>query len=430
MNYTFQTGEKSTVKLVMTFTGDEWKSAIDKAYLRTRGKYAVPGFRKGKCPKPVIENYYGKGVFFDEAFNVLYSENYPNVIEKEKNSFTAVGAPDLSVDELSDEKVVLSAIVPVKPEVKIGSYKGLEIKKYEYNVTEEEIKTEADKILLREAKSVDVTDRACKSGDTVNIDFSGKVDGNLFAGGSMEHYDLELGSGAFIPGFEAQVEGMKIGEERDIVVRFPDDYQADSLKGKDATFHIKLHSIKGKILPELTDEYVKKHAGNETVADYMERVKTRLETKAKNDSRDQTENSILEAICATCECEIPQAMLDSEIDGIVNDFAGRLAYQGLQLKDYIEYMGQTMEQFRAQFNEQARTRVLTQLVIEKIVKDEKITATPEEMEAEIAKQAASVEKTAEDYKKTLDARRMEYIANDIIITKLFDFLTANNNLVA
>lgn len=430
MNYTFQTGEKSTVKLVMTFTGDEWKSAIDKAYLRTRGKYAVPGFRKGKCPKPVIENYYGKGVFFDEAFNVLYSENYPNVIEKEKNSFTAVGAPDLSVDELSDEKVVLSAIVPVKPEVKIGSYKGLEIKKYEYNVTEEEIKTEADKILLREAKSVDVTDRACQSGDTVNIDFSGKVDGNLFAGGSMEHYDLELGSGAFIPGFEAQVEGMKIGEERDIVVRFPDDYQADSLKGKDATFHIKLHSIKGKILPELTDEYVKKHAGNETVADYMERVKTRLETKAKNDSRDQTENSILEAICATCECEIPQAMLDSEIDGIVNDFAGRLAYQGLQLKDYIEYMGQTMEQFRAQFNEQARTRVLTQLVIEKIVKDEKITATPEEMEAEIAKQAASVEKTAEDYKKTLDARRMEYIANDIIITKLFDFLTANNNLVA
>lgn len=430
MNYTFQTGEKSTVKLVMTFTGDEWKSAIDKAYLRTRGKYAVPGFRKGKCPKPVIENYYGKGVFFDEAFNVLYSENYPNVIEKEKNSFTAVGAPDLSVDELSDEKVVLSAIVPVKPEVKIGSYKGLEIKKYEYNVTEEEIKTEADKILLREAKSVDVTDRACQSGDTVNIDFSGKVDGNLFAGGSMEHYDLELGSGAFIPGFEAQVEGMKIGEERDIVVRFPDDYQADSLKGKDATFHIKLHSIKGKILPELTDEYVKKHAGNETVADYMERVKLRLETKAKNDSRDQTENSILEAICATCECEIPQAMLDSEIDGIVNDFAGRLAYQGLQLKDYIEYMGQTMEQFRAQFNEQARTRVLTQLVIEKIVKDEKITATPEEMEAEIAKQAASVEKTVEDYKKTLDARRMEYIANDIIITKLFDFLTANNNLVA
>lgn len=430
MNYTYEASEKSTVKLVINFTGEEWKDAIDKAYLRTRGKYAVPGFRKGKCPKPVIENYYGKGVFFDEAFNVLYSEHYPEIIEKESANFTAVGAPELSVDDLTEEKVVLTAIVPVKPEVKIGSYKGLEIKKYEYNVTEEEIKTEADKILLREAKTVDVTDRACKSGDTVNIDFAGSVDGELFAGGSMEKYDLELGSGSFIPGFEEQVEGMKIGEEKDIVVTFPADYQADNLRGKDATFHIKLHAIKGKELPSLTDEYVKKHAGSETVAAYMERVKERLENKAKNDSRDQTENSILQAICATCECEIPQAMIDSEVDVIVRDFAQRLAYQGLQLKDYIEYMGQTMEQFRAQFAEQAKSRVLTQLVIEKIIKDEKITATQEEIDAKIAEQAASVEKSVDDYKKTLDSRRMEYIANDIVIIKLFEFLTANNKLVA
>ena len=430
MNYTYEASEKSTVKLVINFTGEEWKSAIDQAYLRTRGKYAVPGFRKGKCPKPVIENYYGKGVFFDEAFNVLYSEHYPAIIEKESANFTAVGAPDLSVDELTDEKVVLTAIVPVKPEVKIGSYKGLEIKKYEYNVTEEDIKTEADKILLREAKTVEVTDRACKNGDTVNIDFAGKVDGELFAGGSMEHYDLELGSGSFIPGFESQVEGMKIGEEKDIVVTFPADYQADNLRGKDATFHIKLHAIKGKELPELTDEYVKKHAGSETVAAYMERVKERLENKAKNDSRDQTENSILQAICETCECEIPQAMIDGEVDNIVRDFAQRLAYQGLQLKDYIEYMGQTMEQFRAQFNEQAKSRVLTQLVIEKIIKDENITATQEEIDAKIAEQAASVEKSVDEYKKNLDSRRMEYIANDIVITKLFDFLSANNKLVA
>lgn len=430
MNYTYEASEKSTVKLVINFTGEEWKDAIDKAYLRTRGKYAVPGFRKGKCPKPVIENYYGKGVFFDEAFNVLYSEHYPEIIEKESANFTAVGAPELSVDDLTEEKVVLTAIVPVKPEVKIGSYKGLEIKKYEYNVTEEEIKTEADKILLREAKTVDVTDRACKSGDTVNIDFAGSVDGELFAGGSMEKYDLELGSGSFIPGFEEQVEGMKIGEEKDIVVTFPADYQADNLRGKDATFHIKLHAIKGKELPSLTDEYVKKHAGSETVAAYMERVKERLENKAKNDSRDQTENSILQAICATCECEIPQAMIDSEVDVIVRDFAQRLAYQGLQLKDYIEYMGQTMEQFRAQFAEQAKSRVLTQLVIEKIIKDEKITATQEEIDAKLAEQAASVEKSVDDYKKTLDSRRMEYIANDIVITKLFEFLTANNKLVA
>lgn len=430
MNYTFNAAEKSTVKVVITFNGEEWKSAIDKAYVRTRGKYAVPGFRKGKCPKPVIENYYGKSVFFDEAFSVLYSEFYPVIIDKEKDSFTAVGAPELSIDELEENKVVMTAIVPVKPDVKIGSYKGLEIKKFEYNVTEEEIKTEVDKILLREAKTVEVKDRACINGDTVNIDFSGTVDGELFAGGSMEHYDLELGSGSFIPGFEEQVVGMNIGDERDITVKFPEDYQADNLKGKDAVFHIKLHAIKGKELPELTDEYVKKHAGCETVADYTEKVKNRLETKAKNDGRDQTENSIVEAICATCECEIPQAMIDGEIDGIVNNFAARLQYQGLQLKDYIEYMGQTMEQFRAQFTEQAKSRVLSQLVIEKIVKEEKITATQEEIDAEIAKQAESVEKTVEDYRKTLDATRLNYIANDIVITKLFDFLAANNNLVA
>lgn len=430
MNYTFEASEKSTVKLVINFTGEEWKKAIDTAYLRTRGKYSVPGFRKGKAPKPVIENYYGKAVFFDEAFNVLYSEHYPAIIEKEKDNFTAVGAPELSVDELTEEKLVMTAVVPVKPEVKIGSYKGLEIKKYEYNVTEEDVKTEVNKILLREAKTVEVTDRACKSGDVVNIDFEGKVDGEIFAGGSMEHYDLELGSGSFIPGFEDQVAGMKIGEERDIVVRFPADYQAENLKNKDATFHIKLHSIKGKELPELTDEFVKKHAGCETVADYTERVKTRLERKAESDGRDQTENSIIEAICATCECEIPQAMIDGETDGMVQNFAGRLSYQGLQLKDYIEYMGQTMEQFRAQFADQARSRVLSQLVIEKIIKDENITATEEEIEAKIAEQAASVEKSVEEYKKTLDARRMEYIMNDIVITKLFEFLAANNNLVA
>lgn len=428
MNYTFVAAEKSTVKITITFTGEEWKNAIDKAYQKTRGKYSVPGFRKGKCPKPVIENYYGKAVFFDEAFSVLYSENYPQILEKEKDSFTAVGAPDLSVDDLSDDKVVMTATVPVKPEVKIGSYKGLEIKKYEYKVTDEDVKEEVNKIRLRDAKTVDVTDRACQNGDTVNIDFEGKVGDEVFPGGSMEGYDLELGSGTFIPGFEEQVVGMAIGEERDIVVHFPADYQAENLKDKDATFHIKLHSIKGKQLPELSDELVKKYAGSETVEEYTQKVKTRLENRAANDSRDQTENSIIKAICETCECEIPQAMIDGEVDGIVQEFAGRLSYQGLKLEDYISYMGQTMEQFRAQFAEQAKSRVLSQLVIEKIIKDENITATEEEIEAKITEQAAEVEKPVEEYKKSLNARRMEYIANDIVITKLFDFLAANNKL--
>ena len=429
MNYTQAAAEKSTVKLTITFTGEEWKAAIDKAYARTRARFSVPGFRKGKAPKAVVENYYGKGVFFDEAFNILYSENYPAILEKEKANFTAVGDPELAVEDMSEDKVVLTAVVPVKPEIKIGAYKGLEIKKFEYNVSDEDVKKEVEKIAAREAKTVDVTDRPCKSGDTVNIDFSGSVDGEKFAGGTAEGYDLELGSGSFIPGFEDQVAGMSIGEEKDIVVRFPADYQAENLKDKDATFHIKLHAIKGKELPELTDEYIKKHTGSETLADYTAKVKERLEKQAEARGRDQTENSILEAISKTVEAEIPQAMIETEIDAIVRDFSNRLMYQGLKLEDYIKYMGQTMEQFRSQFAEQAKARVISQLVIEKIIKDEHITATDEEVEAKVAAQAKEIDKDVEEYKKTIDPRQLAYIRNDIIITKLFDFLTANNNLV-
>ena len=428
MKYTTTAGEKSTVKVTIDFSKEEWEGAISEAYKRTRGKYTVPGFRKGKAPKTVVENYYGKAVFFDEAFNVLYSQHYPEILEKERANFTAVGEPELSVDDLSDEKVTLTAVIPVKPDVKIGAYKGLDIKKYEYSVTEEEISKEVNKILDREAKTVDVTDRPCADGDTVNINFSGSVDGEKFPGGTAEDYDLVLGSGSFIPGFESQVVGMNIGEDRDITVHFPADYQAENLRDKDAVFAIHLNSIKGKELPGLTDEYVKKHTGSETVADYTAKVKERLEKQAESRGRDETENAIVEAVCKTAECEIPQAMIESEIDRMVQDFSYRLMYQGLKLEDYIKYMGQTMPQFRAQFSEQAKTRVLSQLVIEKIVREEKITATQEEIDAKIAEQAASVGKTAEEYKKNIDPRQQEYITNDIVITKLFTFLEENNNM--
>jgi trigger factor len=428
MNYTSNAAEKSSVKLTITFTGDEWRSAIDKAYAKTRGKYSVPGFRKGKAPKSVVENYYGKGVFFDEAFNILYSENYPAILEKEKFNFTAVGEPELAVEEMSDEKVVLSAVVPVKPDVVISAYKGLDIKKYEYTVTDEDVTKEVNKILDKEAKDVEVSDRPCKSGDTVNINFSGSVDGEKFPGGTADEYDLILGSGAFIPGFEEQVVGMSIGEDKDITVKFPEDYQADNLRGKDAVFAIHLNKITGKELPELTDEYVKKHAGVDTVAEYTAKTKEKLEKQAADKGRDETENAIVEAISANATCEIPKAMVESEIDRMVNDFSYRLMYQGLKLEDYLKYMGQSMQEFRAQFAERAEKRVLSQLVIEKIVKTESIVASNEEVDAKIAEQAASVGKTAEEYKKTIDPRQVEYITNDIIITKLFDFLMANNNL--
>ncbi len=431
MKYTQSVGEKSTVKLLITFTEQEWQDAINASYIKVRGKYAVPGFRKGKAPKPVLENYYGKGVFYEEAFNLLYGKHYPEILDKEKGNFTAVGEPELDVEEMKEgEGVVLSAIVPVKPEVTIDSYKGLKIKKFEYNVTDAEVDKEANKILESQATDKEVTDRACKNGDTVNIDFSGSVDGEKFPGGTAEDYNLVLGSGAFIPGFEDAVVGMKTGENKDINVRFPEEYQADNLRGKDAVFNITLNKITEKIYPELTDEFVKGHAGVETVADYKAKTRERLEKSAQLRGRDETENSILEEISKHTTTVIPDAMIESEIDKLVQDFSYRLMYQGLKLDDYLKYMQLTMEDFRAQFKGQAEPRVLHQLIIDKIVRTEGIKAEQSEIDAKVEEQAKSVDKKVEEYKKSMNPRQLEYIANDIVITKLFDFLTANNELVA
>lgn len=429
MNYTQAAGEKSTVKLTINFTQEEWEGALSKAYLKTRGKYTVPGFRKGKAPRPVLENYYGKGVLFEDAFNSLYNEHYFAILEKERANFTAVGEPELNVEDMTEGKgVTLSAVVPVKPDLALEKYTGLKIKKFEYNVTDEEVRKEMNRILESKAKDAEVTDRASKNGDKVNIDFSGSVKGEKFAGGTAEGYDLVLGSGSFIPGFEELVEGMNIGESKTITVTFPEDYQADNLRGQEAQFEVKLNKITERQYPELTDEYVKANAGCENVEAYCAKTREKLEKSAKNRGRDETENSIVEEISKYAKAEIPDAMIESEIDRMVQDFSYRLMYQGLKLEDYVKYTGQTMEQFRAQFKEQSEKRVMSQLVIEKIVREEKIKAEDAEVEEKIKEQAASVGKTAEEYKKGMDPRQVEYISNDIIITKLFDFLAANNEL--
>ncbi len=429
MKYTHVAGEKSTVKLTITFSEEEWQDAVNESYKRTRGKYSVPGFRKGKVPKPVLENYYGKGVLYEEAFNILYNNHYSAILEKEKDNFTAVGEPSLEVEDMTEGKgVVLSAVVPVKPEVIIDAYTGLKIKQFEYNVSNADVEKEANKILESGAENVEVTSRACKLGDTVNIDFSGSVAGEKFPGGTADDYNLELGSGSFIPGFEDGVVGMKVDETKDIKVKFPDDYQAENLRGKEAVFEIKLHKITEKKLPALTDEYVKAHSGSATVAEYKKTVRERLERNAENRGRDETENSIIGEICKHAKCEIPEAMIESEIDRMVQDFNYRLMYQGLKLNDYLKYMELTMEQFRSQFKEQAEPRVLSQLVIDQIVRTEGIKADQKEIDAKIEEQAKSVGKTLAEYKKSINPKQIDYITNDIIITKMFDLLKSKNEM--
>ena len=271
-------------------------------------------------------------------------------------------------------------------------------------------------------------DEVLREGDIVNIDFVGTVDGVKFDGGEAEGFDLTLGSGQFIPGFEDQVVGMNIGDKKDVNVKFPENYQAESLKGKDAVFAVKLNSIKGKELPELTDAFIKDATGSETIEEYKQKTRERLQKQADKNALDATENSILEAISATAEAEIPQAMIEREIDGLVQKFEYQLMYQGLKLQDYLDFIKVSKEDFRKNYEEQAKKNVLNQLIISQIIKDEKIEATAEEVDAKVAEQAASVDKSAEEYKKSMDPRQFDYIKSDIIITKLFDFLKANNEM--
>ena len=428
MKYTSKAAEKSTVKFTIKFDAEEWKAAQQNAYLKTRARFAINGFRKGKAPKNVIENVYGKGVFYDEALNTMFAENYPTVIAKSADKYTIVGDPEVTVEKLDDEGVTLIAVAPVKPEVKISSYKGMKIQKFEYTVKDEEVDAEVARVQDRNARKIEVTDRAAQNGDIVNIDFVGTVDGVKFDGGEAEGFDLTLGSGQFIPGFEDQVVGMNIGEKKDVNVTFPENYQAEALKGKPAVLAVTLNKIQGKELPELTDEFIKEATGSETVADYKAKTRERLQAQADRRANDQTENSILEAIAANAEVEIPQAMIEREIDGLVQKFEYQLMYQGLKLQDYLDFLKITNADFRKNYAEQAEKNVKSQLIISQLIKDEKIEATEEEVDAKVAEQAASVNKTAEEYKKNMDPRQFDYIRNDIIITKLFDMLKANNEM--
>lgn len=427
MKYQTAPAEKSTVKLTITFDAAEWAEANNQAYLKNRKKYAVNGFRKGKVPKHVLETFYGKGVFYEDALQLLYAEHYGKVLEKEKDNFTVVGDPALAVEDLTDEKVVLTATVPVKPDVKIETYKGIKIRKIEYTVTDADVEKDIEATRDRLAEKVEVTDRAAQNGDTVSIDFTGKADGKAFDGGTAENYDLTLGSHAFIEGFEEQVVGMKLGETKDVNVTFPEDYQAENLKGKPAVFTVKLNKITGKKLPELNAEFAKK-VGSESVEEYRAKVKERLERNAAAKSLNETENSILTAIAKGATAEIPDAMIEAQEDYSLRNMEYNLMYQGVKLDDYLSYIGSTRDEYKKNFEEEARNTVLQQLVLEKVMKQENITATQAEIDAKVEEQAKSVGKSAEEYKKTIDPRQLEYIENDIKVTKTFDFLMANNQM--
>lgn len=421
MKYTFEKGEKSTVKVTIDLDKNEWNEAINAAYEKNKGRYSLPGFRKGKVPKHLLESTYGKGVFYEEAINYAFPKYYSEVLEKE-TSIYAIANPDIDIKSISDDGLSLIAIVPVKPDVKLGEYKGIKIKKVEYNVKEADVKAELTRLQERNSRLVDVTDREVKDGDTTIIDYSGSVDGVKFDGGTAEKQTLVIGSKTFIPGFEEQLIGMKIGEERDINVKFPDDYHAENLKGKDSVFHIKLHEIKVKELPELTDEFIKDAVGAESLAAYKKEVKERLKKQNTERAEREMENEVVNKITEKTEIEIPDAMIENQIDHMVQEMEYRLSYQGLRLEDYLKYTNQSMEDYRKGFKDQAENIVKQQLTIDAIIEAEKIEATDAEVDARLEEMAKAQGKKVPEIKKNQNPRQLDYIKNDIIIKKLFDLL--------
>lgn len=419
--------EKSQIKITITLDKAEWDEMNLQAYNKTKGKYAIQGFRKGKVPMKVLQNAYGEGVLYEEAINEAFVKYYYDILEDNKDIYP-VGQPELDVEKVDANGLTLIAIVPVKPEVELGAYKGIKVDKIEYNVKDEDVDAEIEKMRNDAGRMIDVDDREAKEGDTANIDFSGSIDGKVFDGGTAKGYDLVLGSHSFIPGFEEGVIGMKLNEEKDIPVTFPEEYGEKSLAGKAAVFAVKLNSIKVKELPNVDDEFVKDVSEFDTLDELKSDIRAKLTKKNEEKANYETEDKILEKIVETSKMEIPDAMIESQIDGMVQDFEYRLMYQGMNLDTYLKYLNVSKEDFRKNFKEDAEKSCKAQLVIDKIIKVEDIKVTDDEVNAEIKELSEKANKSLEEYAKTIDAEQKEYISRNIVIKKLFDMLKKENTI--
>lgn len=374
--------EKNVVSFEFSVSGAEFEEAIEKAYRKNVGKIAVQGFRKGKAPRKIIENYYGKEVFYEDAINIVLPSAYDKAVEEQK--LEPVAQPEIDIKgEISKENgIVFTAKVVVKPEFELGTYKGVEASKVTYKTYQKDIDAELEKMRKSNGRMVSVEDRAVQTDDTVNIDFEGFVDGVAFEGGKGEGFDLKIGSGQFIPGFEDQLIGKNIGDDAEVNVTFPKEYHAEDLKGKDALFKVKIHSIQAEELPELDDEFAKDVSEFDTLDELKENIREKLKTANKNRAKQELENNILETICNNTEIDIPEEMIETQIENMLRDFDMQMRYQGIDLQQYMQYTGTTLDNLKEQFKDDAAKRVKTALVLEKIAKVEKIEVTEKDIEKE------------------------------------------------
>lgn len=418
-----KTKNANEVKLEITVEAEKFDEAIKKVYFKSAKYFNIPGFRKGKAPMQIVEKYYGKEIFYEDAFNEVAGEALEEAVKE--NKLEVVSRPDIEVTQIEKGKDLLfTAIMQTKPEAELGKYKGIEIKKIEYNVTDEDIEHELGHMQEHNSRLISIEDRPVETGDIATIDFEGFVDGKAFEGGKAEGHDLEIGSNTFIPGFEDQVIGMKIDEEKDIQVKFPDEYFSKDLAGKDATFKVKVHEIKKKELPELDDEFAKDVSEFDTLKELKESIKEKQQKQNDDKAKYETQEAIIKAVCENMKVEIPSGMIETEIDNMIKDIEQRLSYQGLKLDQYLQMMGKTQEDMRKEYEPQAIEGIKSRLALEAVIKAEKIEATDEEVDEKLKEMAKNYGKeNDEEFLKNENVRN--YIKEGLASEKAIDFLVEN-----
>lgn len=416
--------EKNLVKLTFEVSAEDFTKAINEAYKKNAKKFNIPGFRKGKAPRAVIEKYYTEAVFYDDAINAVLPGAYESAVKEAE--LEVVARPEIDVEDIKKgEPVVFTALVTTKPEVKLGEYKGVEVAAVDATVTDEDVDKDIAATQQKNARMIEVDDRAVENGDIITLDFEGSVDGVPFDGGKGEDYELEIGSGTFIPGFEDQLVGAEIGADVNVNVTFPEEYHAENLKGKDAVFACKVKNIKVRELPELDDDFASEVSEFETIADYRADVRKKLEEAAENKAKAEIENEVIEKVVENAEFDLPDAMIDAQVDNTINDFAQRLQYQGMNLDMYLQYTGSNLEAMKAQFRPQAEKQVSGSLVLEAVMNAEGIETTPEELELELVDMSKKYNMELDKIKELLQDAEMERIKKDLALQKTITMLVNN-----
>ena len=426
MSVTVEKLEKSMAKLTIKVSAEDFDKAVNKVYLKQRTRISVPGFRKGKAPRKLIEQMYGTGVFLEDAINDMINSSYPEAAQGSEIANEISSNPDIELVQAEAGKpLIYTATVAVKPPVSLGKYKGVEVEKIDVSVSDEEVEAELSAEQEKNASYNEITDRPVADGDKVNLNFEGFVDGVAFEGGKGEDYPLTIGSGSFIPGFEEQLIGAEIGKEIEVNVTFPENYQSAELAGKPAVFKCTVLKITEKVLPELNDEFADDVSEFSTLEEYKADIRKNLEVKKEEKARTEKENKVIDAIIADSEIEIPEPMLKAQQEQIVDEFAQRLQSQGLNIDQYFSYIGGSREKMMEEVKDQADKRIRTRLVLEEIVKAENIVATEEDFEVELGKLAEAYGTDVDTVKKIFEGREKDRMMEDIAVQKAVSFVADN-----